>query len=224
VRAVPALVCAAALSLAALPSTAAPTESGWASRADAGVAAGAPTVPDPAAPRAPVAAPGARPGWRWPLPGEPVPARAFSAPPQPWAAGHRGVDLPAVAGQDVLAPAAGVVTFAGRVVDRTVLVLGHPGGLRSSFEPVQSPLPVGTVVGRGQPVAQVAAGGVSHCAPATCLHWGVRRGRDYLDPVALVSAAGPPVLLPPLLLRPARRPHAGRTPSLAPAWPVQSWW
>jgi murein DD-endopeptidase MepM/ murein hydrolase activator NlpD len=147
-----------------------------------------------------------------------VPARAFSAPPQPWAAGHRGVDLPAVGGQDVLAPAAGVVAFAGRVVDRTVLVLAHPGGLRSSFEPVQAPLPVGTVVGRGQRVARVAAG-ASHCAPATCLHWGVRRGREYLDPAALVSSTGPPVLLPPL-----RRPHAVRTRSLAPAWPLQSWW
>ena len=39
----------------------------------------------------------------------------------PYAAGHRGIDLPAAAGEAVLAPADGVVTFSGTVVDRPVL-------------------------------------------------------------------------------------------------------
>ena len=28
-----------------------------------------------------------------------------------------------------------------------------------------------------------------HCAPVTCLHWGVLRGRAYLDPLAFVGRA-----------------------------------
>ena len=50
---------------------------------------------------------------------------------------------------------------------------------------------------------QVAAGDVvgtlsderSHCADA-CLHWGVRDGLDYLDPLTLLPGGGPVVLLP----------------------------
>jgi hypothetical protein len=41
----------------------------------------------------------------------------------------------------------------------------------------------------------VVAAVPGHCAPATCLHWGVRRGDVYLDPLQLVGT-GPPVLLP----------------------------
>ena len=35
-----------------------------------------------------------------------------------------------------------------------------------------------------------------HCAPATCLHWGVLRGETYLDPLVLVGAVR--VMLLPL--------------------------
>jgi len=27
----------------------------------------------------------------------------------------------------------------------------------------------------------------SHCGPAACLHWGLLRGGDYLDPLALLG-------------------------------------
>jgi murein DD-endopeptidase MepM/ murein hydrolase activator NlpD len=133
--------------------------------------------------------------WTWPL--EPIPAvsRGFEAPPQPWSPGHRGVDLSADVGQVVTSPADGVVTFAGWVVDRGVLTVRHPGGLRSSFEPVAALLPVGAPVQGGEPVATVTDDR-GHCAPATCLHWGVRRGEVYIDPLSLVGAAPPPVLLP----------------------------
>ena len=40
------------------------------------------------------------------------------------------------------------------------------------------------------------AAGPGHCAPATCLHWGLRRGEAYLDPMQWVLAGGPVVLLP----------------------------
>ncbi len=111
-----------------------------------------------------------------------------------WASGHRGVDLGASAGEEVRAPAAGVVTFRGVVVDRGVLVLATADGLRTTFEPVDSPLAVGDTVSQGQVVATVAAT-PGHCAPATCLHWGVLRGDTYLDPLLFVGAVRV-VLLP----------------------------
>ncbi|MEJ5913366.1 peptidoglycan DD-metalloendopeptidase family protein [Pseudokineococcus sp. 1T1Z-3] len=155
----------------------------------------------PASSAAAGAAPAGRPSpasrWSWPLAGEPRVERPFVAPAQRWSPGHRGVDLAAVAGGQVLAPAAGRVTFAGRVVDRGVVVVEHEDGLRSSLEPVEDPPPVGTSVARGDAVGRVGAEG-AHCPG--CLHWGVRRGtgRDavYLDPLSLLRPAAPPVLLP----------------------------
>ncbi|GIG21838.1 hypothetical protein Cch01nite_25620 [Cellulomonas chitinilytica] len=118
----------------------------------------------------------------------------FRSPPAPWAAGHRGVDLAADAGTPLLAPAAGVVTFAGEIAGRGVVVVTHPGGLRSSLEPAVATVPVGTAVAAGDPVATLAGTG-SHCAPASCVHWGVRRGSVYLNPMGVLGAPGPIVLL-----------------------------
>jgi murein DD-endopeptidase MepM/ murein hydrolase activator NlpD len=143
--------------------------------------------------------------WAWPLGPIPAVSRRFEAPPQPWSPGHRGVDLTATVGQVVMAPADGVVTFAGRVVDRGVLTVRHLGGLRSSVEPVSALLPVGTPVRRGEPIGTVSADR-GHCPPATCLHWGVRRGEAYVDPLSLLGPPQPPVLLP---LSGAAVPRAG---------------
>lgn len=158
---------------------------------------GAAAPPSAAAPTVPAAAGGQAPAARWVWPLDPVPrvARPFDGPPAPWLPGHRGVDLRAESGQAVLAPARGRVAFAGTVVDRGVVTIEHGGGLRTSYEPVTTTLAVGTVVARGQVVA-VVAGGPGHCPPRSCLHWGLRRGDVYLDPLLLVRTPKPPVLLP----------------------------
>jgi murein DD-endopeptidase MepM/ murein hydrolase activator NlpD len=132
--------------------------------------------------------------WTWPLLPRPPVIATFDPPEVRWGAGHRGVDLGTAVGHEVLAPAAGVVTFRGVVVDRGVLVIETVGGLRTTFEPVVSSLTVGTAVGQGQVVASVEVT-PGHCAPATCLHWGVLDGERYLDPLALVGAVRV-VLLP----------------------------
>jgi murein DD-endopeptidase MepM/ murein hydrolase activator NlpD len=119
---------------------------------------------------------------------------SFRAPPTPWGAGHRGVDLAAAVGQPVLSAGGGRVSFAGSVAGRGVVVVTHPGGLRTSYEPVGAQAPVGTAVRAGD-VVGVVAPTPGHCAPRTCLHWGLRRGGRYLDPLTLVGR-GPPVLLP----------------------------
>lgn len=78
----------------------------------------------------------------------------FEKPAQRWSAGHRGVDL-AVPDRDrhVYAPAPGRVVFSGTVVNRKVLVIAHPDGRRSTFEPMDEALPVGTEVTAGMPSA-----------------------------------------------------------------------
>lgn len=132
-------------------------------------------------------------GWAWPVfdPHEVV--RGFDPPGAPWGAGHRGVDLRAVVGGPVFSPADGVVTFAGVIAGRAVLVVAHANGLRSTFEPVVATLPVGASITRGQSVGTLSAS-PGHCAPAACLHWGVLRGAVYLDPLGFLRQ--PVVLLP----------------------------
>lgn len=158
-----------------------------------GAVGGAAPVAGPAAPGAGTA--GRAVSYGLPLAGAPDVARRFEAPATRWSAGHRGIDLRAAAGAQVLAPADGVVTFAGPVAGRGVVTVAHPDGRRSSVEPVSATVVVGTRVVRGQPVGTLAATG-SHCSPAACVHWGVRVGSDYVDPLTLLPGAGPVVLLP----------------------------
>lgn len=136
--------------------------------------------------------------WSWPLAGHPQVVNAFDPPAKPWLSGHRGVDLAAGQGAAVLAPTNAVVTFSGLVVNREVLTIAVTGGLRLSFEPVISVLKAGDSVVRGQEIGQVE--GVTHCRdPAgtgSCLHWGVRRGEEYLDPLQFILDLRPSVLLP----------------------------
>lgn len=130
------------------------------------------------------------------LPVTGVVQRLFDAPAQRWASGHRGIDLAAVPGTVVTSPADGTVVVAQRVVDRSVVTIRHDDGLRSSLEPVLATVGVGTRLAAGQPLGTVEAPPArSHC-PVRCLHWGVRDGETYVDPLALLPGAGPVVLLP----------------------------
>lgn len=121
--------------------------------------------------------------WRWPL-GPPAPevVRPFSAPATPWGPGHRGVDLAAASGQPVLAPATGRVSYAGRVAGRGVVAIVH-GVLRTTYLPVRPSVEKGRGVRAGARIGTVEPS--AHCA-GPCLHWGLLRGRTYLDPLTLV--------------------------------------
>ena len=141
---------------------------------------------------APSAAAGS--GWGWPLTPAPTIARPFDPPLRRWEPGHRGVDLLGSVGDEVRAPASGQVVFASQLAGRGVVVVRHESGLRSTFEPVTASVGLGTAVTKAQAIGHVAVG-PSHCAPQTCLHWGVLRGREYLDPLAFLGRA-PTVLLP----------------------------
>ena len=145
----------------------------------------------------PRAGPIPAPAWSWPLSPRPAVLRAFDPPARPWLSGHRGVDIEASHdGAPVISPAAGTVSFVGTVVDRPVITIDHGNGLRSSFEPVASSLTAGSAVAEGDVLGQIQAG---HCGLAPpCLHWGVRRGEDYVNPLAFVMDLRPSVLLQPL--------------------------
>ncbi|WP_086855905.1 M23 family metallopeptidase [Amycolatopsis lexingtonensis] len=130
-----------------------------------------------------------QPRLSWPLSPVPVVTKYFDAPETPYGAGHRGVDLAAVPGQEVLAADAGVVVFVGPVGGRTVMSVDHDGGLRTTYEPVVPKVAVGEQVYRGQVLGTVLAGHPG-CLVAACLHWGVRRGDEYVDPLALTGEVG----------------------------------
>ncbi|MFC5380377.1 peptidoglycan DD-metalloendopeptidase family protein [Aquipuribacter nitratireducens] len=132
-----------------------------------------------------------------PVAGERV--RPFVAPPHEYGPGHRGVDLPAAGGAEVVSPAAGVVTFAGAVAGRGVVVVASagPGGLvQHSLEPVSAVVPVGAVVAAGEVVATRSPGTVHPGCGSACLHWGVRVAGRYVDPWWWLGRTGPVRLLP----------------------------
>ncbi|WP_166873622.1 M23 family metallopeptidase [Salinibacterium sp. ZJ450] len=133
--------------------------------------------------------------WLWPVDSPRIVDRPFLAPATPYSVGHRGVDLhvAAGAGAAVRAPAAGVVHFAGVVVDRPVLSIRHPGGLISSYEPVASSLVAGEPVSAGEVIGTVT--GTGHC-PRVCLHLGVRVDGEYVSPMRYLGVLPRAVLLP----------------------------
>lgn len=123
-------------------------------------------------------------GVVWPTGGPAAVVREYLAPPRPWQAGHRGVDLLVQPGQAVVSPISGVVVVAGVIVDRPVVVV-QSGRVRVSLEPVAPIVDLGAVLAAGD-VLGVVADGAGHCPPRRCLHWGLRVDDDYHDPLLLV--------------------------------------
>jgi hypothetical protein len=125
--------------------------------------------------------------WEWPLAGTPTVDRDFQPPASQWGAGHRGVDLEGRYGEVVLSAGAGRVTYAGLLAGRGVVTVTHADGLRTTYEPVDATVSVGDLVEAGDALGTLGSGHAS-CRPGTvCLHWGLLRGRTYLDPLSLVA-------------------------------------
>nr|WP_083929617.1 M23 family metallopeptidase [Catelliglobosispora koreensis] len=139
--------------------------------------------------------------WGWPVEG--VVVRRFTVGPHPWSPGHRGVDIAAEAGVPVRAAGDGIVHFAGWVVSRPVVSVAHSNGTRTTYEPVEPSVTAGQTVVTGQIIGVLLTG---HDG---ALHFGLRQGETYLDPLVLLGR-GRVRLLP--LARPASRRRAGRSP------------
>jgi murein DD-endopeptidase MepM/ murein hydrolase activator NlpD len=135
----------------------------------------------------------------WPLRPRPAVLRVFDAPSPKWNRGHRGVDLAGLPGQRVYAAGAGTVVFAGDLAGRPVVSIAHPGGLRTSYEPVRSSVRTGQLVTAGAVLGELVAGHAG-CAAVACLHWGALWGpaarADYVDPLGLLATT--PIRLKPL--------------------------
>jgi murein DD-endopeptidase MepM/ murein hydrolase activator NlpD len=121
----------------------------------------------------------------WPLRRAAVVQRGFASPAVVWGSGHRGVDLSAKAGEAVLAAASGTVAFAGSIAGKPVVSIDH-GTVRTTYEPVMTTLRLGDRVALGQVIGVLGTGG--HCRG--CLHWGLREGKSYLDPLLLLGGRG----------------------------------
>lgn len=133
----------------------------------------------------------------WPLQPTPEVAEHFRAPQHTWGPGHRGADLLGWVGQPVHSPMDGIVTFAGRIAGRGVVVVSH-GSRRTTYEPVHPAVDPGDAVVAGQVIGELEWAG-SHCAPRACLHWGLVDGLEgYRDPLSLIACEPRPVRLLPL--------------------------
>ncbi|MFF1294933.1 MULTISPECIES: murein hydrolase activator EnvC family protein [unclassified Streptomyces] len=163
----------------------------------AGPVSGGPAPPPPAAPDPSVPAI----GRAWPVGVRPSVLRGWEPPATAYGRGHRGVDLAAASGTPVRAVAAGRVLYAGRVAGKGVVSVELTGtDLRTTYEPVTASVEKGDEVAPGEVLGTVAATG-SHCT-APCVHWGLRKGEVYLDPLSLLPPwllhRGPSRLLPVL--------------------------
>lgn len=141
-------------------------------------------------------------GRVWPVGVRPPVLRGWEPPATVYGPGHRGVDLAAAPGAPVRAVAAGRVAFAGRVAGRGVVSVDLTGTgdppLRTTYEPVTASVEEGEEVEPGEVIGTVAASG-SHCT-SPCVHWGLRRGETYMNPLGLLPPwllhRGPSRLLP----------------------------
>ncbi|MFC9090848.1 M23 family metallopeptidase [Nocardiopsis dassonvillei] len=123
--------------------------------------------------------------WRWPVDPPVEVLRPFDPPEQRWLPGHLGVDLAAEPGQEVRAAGAGRVHFAGRVAGTPLVSVAH-GDLRTTYLPVESDLVRGDPVAAGDVLGTLAAA-PPHRPDRPCLHWGLLRGDDHLDPLSLLG-------------------------------------
>jgi murein DD-endopeptidase MepM/ murein hydrolase activator NlpD len=136
--------------------------------------------------------------WMWPVDAPHRVIREFMAPATEYGAGHRGIDIAAVAGDAVRAPASGRVLFSGKVAGRGALTIEHPNDVVSTIEPIEAFVTVGDIVSAGDVVGVVAPTYVvwdaSHVC--SCVHVGARYRGSYVSPRTLLEQARTAVLKP----------------------------
>jgi hypothetical protein len=132
--------------------------------------------------------------WRRPVPGAVV--RPFVEPASAYGPGHRGVDLAAAPGTPVGAAGPGTVTFSGPVAGALHVVVGHRGGVRTSYSfLLDVAVAVGDPVVAGTPVGRAGGPDPDHVG---VVHFGVRLGDRYVDPMRLFADAPARIRLVPV--------------------------
>lgn len=113
----------------------------------------------------------------------------YDAPEDPFAPGHRGVDVAAEPSSPVRASAAGLVSFAGSVAGNLAVTVDHGGGLLTTYSFLEEiAVSKGQEVGRGDPVGTLGAGHDPDLPPH--VHLSARRDGVYFDPIELYLGAG----------------------------------
>lgn len=135
--------------------------------------------------------------WTWPVQG-PVLAPFSFDPAQPYAAGqHRGIDIGAgAAGDPVVAPASGAVSFAGSVpTSGKCVTIETPDGYSVTLTHLDSiAVAKGASVSEGAVVGTVGPSGTAE-EMSPYVHLGIRQtayANAYLDPVTLLPALPAP--------------------------------
>src|SRR5581483_9083862 len=152
--------------------------------------------------------------WTWPASGDVLRPYSFD-PGHPYAAGeHRGIDVAGERGADVLAPAAGRVTFAGTVPGSGLSVTVTTG------DGYAVTLGQGATVAEGSVVGTIGPSGDAE-EQAPYVHLGIRVAAEeqgYVDPLSLLPARAAPA--PPVAVsaaQPAAQPPPVSAPAPAPA-------
>lgn len=122
-------------------------------------------------------------------------------PKENWQRGHRGVDIQAKPGDEIVASAAGTVAFAGVVAGTPTVSVDHQSGVRTTYEPVRAVVHKGQRVRRGELIGVLVD---TAQLPETArrdpgLSWGAKivQGRSakgraqwlYVDPLELIGSA-----------------------------------
>ena len=113
----------------------------------------------------------------------------YQSPLTEYGAGHRGVDLPATMGSEVISPVSGEISFSGQVGYRDSISIKFAGTMWASLEPVCSDMAEGTLVSAGEPIGTVCQTNPNyqwHCE-ITCIHFGTRTEDGYFSPLALIG-------------------------------------
>jgi hypothetical protein len=125
-------------------------------------------------------------GWVRPVAGPVV--EPFEEPASQYGPGHRGADFAVAPGTAVGAANAGTVTFAGAVAGTLHVVVLHDGGLRTSYSFLaRVDVRAGQRVTPAQAVGISGGTGPDHFGDV--LHFGLRLGDRYLDPMLLFRPA-----------------------------------
>ena len=157
--------------------------------------------------------------WRRPVPGAVV--RPFDPPKQRYGPGHLGVDFAAAPGTFVRAAGPGTVVFAGTVAYTRHVVIRHAGNLRTSYSFLATiRVRAGDTVRAGDVVGTTGGQGEQH--DGTVLHFGLRIGDTYVDPIQLFMGVDLParVHLAPLDHPPSDEAAAVAAGIPAPDYPV----
>jgi murein DD-endopeptidase MepM/ murein hydrolase activator NlpD len=103
---------------------------------------------------------------------------------------HEGVDILAMAGTPIFAPARGRVVFVGRMADGAeVVVLAHDNGLVSLYAhledgPLAPTIKAGDIVQAGD---RIGAVGLTGMTTGYHLHWAVYKNGEPIDPMATLG-------------------------------------